>query len=889
MGNESPYRPNPDALLDAVTRKAEDRRKGKLKIFLGMSAGVGKTYAMLGAARELAASGVDVVAGYIETHGRTETDALADGLETIPRRVVPYRDVTLEEMDIDAVLKRSPQVALVDEAAHTNAPGSRHIKRWHDIVELIDSGINVYTTLNIQHIESLTDTVREITGVNISETVPDTVIDMADEIVLVDIPPDELIKRLDEGKVYGDGRAGHAMQNFFRPGNLSALRELSLRLVAERVNRDLRDYRSVHNITDTWKTRHRLMVAVYASPYSETLIRWTRRLASALDAEWTGAYVESDAQLSDAENKLLTKNLALVSELGGNVLTTVGDDPVSGLIRLARENQITQIVVGKSRRGFVYNLLHRGSIVERILRESGDIDVYIASGEPGTKHQLGEHKRTATPKAWFGRDILLAAISLAACFIAGHIINPFIAYRAVGLVFLLGMTLLGMFVERGTFIVAAILCGLMWNFFFIPPYYTFYISAPEDFMMFTMFLATSLVIGHLTSRLRRNEKHLRLRERRTASLYHFTEDISSTSDMGRIIENAIRHITSDFDSEATVFLRDSHAGTIKAVSSIFTTGENAETVAEWTILHNRPAGLFTDTFPNSDAMFLPLMASQGTVGSLALKPRRKQSLTPELNLLAETFARQLAMGIEREQLNELARRTMLLQESERLYKAILNSVSHELKTPLATIEGSASALLDPMVGSDPASLKLLADEILGASHRLSHLVKNLLDMTRLESGVIPLRAEPCDVKDLVCTTLRQLGRELDGHTVSTKFQPDSPLIEMDFLLMEQAIGNILLNAAMHTPAGTHIEIVTQSDDTSIRISISDNGPGLPSDNPAQALVKFWRADPHKPGGTGLGLTIANGWVEAHGGTLAVRNRSEGGAQFTITLPLERHK
>ena len=883
------HRPNPDLLLKAIQRREEKDNKGKLKVYIGMAAGVGKTYAMLSAAHELPARHIDVVVGFVETHGRKETEELLEDLDVIPRRIVPYRNITLEEMDLDAVLNRHPQIALVDEAAHTNAPGSRHSKRWYDILEILDSGIDVYTTLNVQHLESVADTVREITGVIVTETIPDSVIDMADEVVLVDLAPEELIKRLKEGKVYTGERAGRAMENFFRLGNLSALRELSLRIVAERVNRELRDYRQVHHITDAWKTSHRLMVGVYPSPYSEVIIRWTRRMASGLNAEWYGAYVEADRPLSEDEGRLLSRNLSLVKELGGVVLTTVDDNPVRGLLRLARENQVSQLVVGKSRRGFLYNLLHGGSVVERLLKESGNIDVYIVSGEPTDRTIPPASSVGGFSKQFNARELLTLIITIIVCGALGYILNPTLGYHAVGLIFLLGVTILGMFVGRAAILVGALLCGLAWEFFFIRPYYTFAISAPEDYMMFGMFLGAAFVIGHLTTRLRLNEKHLRIREQRVTTLYQLTREISSAKNIHSILDTAVDFIGKVFEADVALLTKDPARGIVPHEGNTYQLDEKETSVAKWAVIHSKPAGFLTDTLPTAKALYIPLVASQSTVGVLGLKPRRKRPDTPELMALAETFARQLAMGIEREQFNDIAQHTMLIQESERLYKSILNSVSHELKTPLAAIEGSASALLDPMVIKDLQSSHELAGEIMKASQRLSRLVKNLLDMTRLESGVMPLHREPGDVKDLLSTALRHLDKELDGHSLTINTPDELPLINMDFLLMEQAVVNILHNAAVHTPPGTPVEISVQLEEEALLIRMRDKGPGLPVDHPEQVLEKFWRADPHKPGGTGLGLAIAKGWVEAHGGTLVARNHPEGGAEFTIRLPVEVSK
>lgn len=648
--HDSTNRPNPDLLLKAIQRQEEKGSKGKLKVFLGMAAGVGKTYSMLSAAHELPERKIDVVIGLVETHHRAEIEKLVVGLEIIPRKLVDYRNVILEEMDLDAILARRPQLVLVDEAAHTNAPGSRHKKRWHDILEILDSGIDVYTTLNIQHIESLANTAYEITGIRITETVPDSIIDIADEVILVDLAPEELIKRLHEGKVYSEESAKQAIQNFFRPGNLSALRELSLRLVAERVDRELRDYKQVHHITDAWKTGHRLMVAVYASPYSENLIRWTRRMASGLDAEWYGAFIETDQPLSEAQSQILSRHLSLVKELGGEVLTTVDDDPVRGLLRLARENQVTQIVVGKSRRSYFYNLQHGGSVVQRLLKESGNIDIYIVSGESAEPLPIPapiEESPKIPIRSW---EFFAAIATPILMTILGHFLDPVIKYHAVGLIFLLGVTVLGLYVGRMAIFITALLSGLIWDFFFIPPHYTFAIRAPEDYVMFAMYLFAAGIIGHLTTRLRLNEKHLRIRERRITVLYQLTKDIASAKDIRSVLDEAVEHIGAIFESDIAVLLKDPVKGLSPHEGNTLILDEKEMGVAEWVAIHSRPAGMFTDTLPLAKAYYIPLVASQGTVGVLGLRPHRNRPSSPELTAFIETCARQLAVGIEREQL-----------------------------------------------------------------------------------------------------------------------------------------------------------------------------------------------------------------------------------------------
>jgi len=887
--SDNDNRPNPDALLKAVQREEEKEKRGKLKVFLGMAAGVGKTYSMLSAAQELLARGTDVAVGLVETHGRSETEALLKGLPIIPRSNISYRNVELREMDLDGILTRKPQIVLVDEAAHTNVPGSRHAKRYQDIFEILDAGIDVYTTLNIQHLESMADTVRDISGVKVSETIPDSIIDIAYEIILVDLAPDELIKRLKEGKVYGQERAGQAMENFFQRGNLTALRELSLRMVAERVNRELHDYQQAHHISEIWKTSHRLMVAIYASPYSEFLIRWTRRMAASLNAPWYGAYVETDQSLSEKERQLLSKNFALAKELGGEIIQTVDKDAVTGLLRLARENYITQLVVGKSRRSLWHNIKRGGSVTNRLLKECGSIDLYVVSGEfSGEGTEVAKQFQKEPVSVSYGRYLIAFAAPLLISII-GYIINPIVAYRAVGFLFLITISILGLFVGRLAILIAAIMSSLLWDFLFIPPPYTFAISATEDYMMFGMFFISAVIIGHLTSRLRNNERLIRLRETHTNALYQLTRKISSAESMNKVITLAVEHLGKIFNADIAVIVRRFGKDLIPHNGNTFLLDDKEKGVADWVALNSRPAGLFTDTLSSAKAFYLPLVASQGTVGVLGLHPREQKRSSPELMTLAETFARQLAVGIERERLNEIARKTLIVQESERLYKTILNSVSHELKTPLAAIEGSASALLDPIIAGNSDSVRELAFNVQESSQRLNRLVKNLLDMTRLESGVVPLRREPADVRDLVSTTLRHLNKELAKHSVSIDIPNDMPMIPFDFLMMEQALGNILHNVAAHTPKGTPVKLSARIEGDKFILEILDKGPGLPSPNPEIVFDKFWRSEPQKAGGTGLGLAIAKGWVEAHGGTINAKNHQDGGALFIISLPLETPK
>ncbi|MEW5980295.1 MAG: sensor histidine kinase KdpD [Acidobacteriota bacterium] len=878
-------RPDPDQLLKSVVRKGGREKRGRLKVFFGMAAGVGKTYAMLESAHELVARGADVVVGWLDSHGRQETEALLSGLVTLPRRSVSYREVTLQEMDLDAILQRIPQVVLVDELAHSNVPGSRHAKRYLDVLEILDSGIDVLTTLNVQHLESRAETVREITGVPVRETVPDAVLDQADEIVLVDLAPDELLKRLKEGKVYLGEGAELAAHHFFREGNLTALREMALRVTAEHVDRDLRDYKQLHGIEDAWKSGTRLLVAVFASPFSEPLIRWTRRLASVMDATWLGVYVDTGALLSDEEKRLLARNLTLVQELNGEVVTTTDEDTVRGLLRVARQNNVTQIVVGKSRRSFWHRFRTRGSIIGRLLRESGNIDVYVVSSKDA-KSDLPRPRLPRALSAWTRQDLIAVAMVLPALALVFRLMLPLIGYRAAGIFLLLTVILCGVRLSWWGVGAMALLSGLLWDYFFIPPHHTFYISAPEDVVMLVSYFVAAGVTGYLTSRLRRSQHALQIREERTAELYRLSRDLASSQSMEQVLSAAVRRLGAIFEARVLIWVApEGQRGTEKVhFSEGWLFDEKEQSVASWVVANGKVAGRFTETLPAARALYIPLMTQQGALGVLGLDPEATAPISEDQLAFAETCARQIAAAVMREKLQEKARRTQSVEQAERLYQVLLDSVSHELKTPLATIHGSATDLVSEPTRSNPEAVAALGREIQQGTRRLQRLVNNLLDMTRLESGFSRLNLQPTDLRDLLGVALGRLDEELREHRLVLAIPDDLPLISCDFALIEQALANLLHNAASYTPAGSLIEVQARLEDPGVLLVVRDHGPGLPVQDTEQVFAKFYRGDPSRPGGTGLGLAIARGFVEAHGGTLKARNHPEGGAEFVLVLP-----
>ncbi len=872
-------RPNPDVLLAAIQSEAARQERGQLKVFLGMSPGVGKTYAMLEAARRELAAKRDVVIAYVETHGRQETDALAVGIPTVSRKTVEHRGVTLAEMDLDAVLARRPQLALVDELAHTNAPGSRHPKRWQDVQELLDAGIDVFTTLNVQHIETRADTVRQITGTEVRETVPDSVLDDA-VLELVDLPPAELLQRLEEGKVYLPDRAAAAAQNFFREANLTALREIALRLVADHVGVDTREFRQSQAGAGPWKTGHRLLVAVGPGPLSEPLIRWTRRMADGLRCRWLAVHVESSQSLSEGAQAQLTKNLSTARELGAEVITTTDEDLVRGLLRVAREQNVSQIIVGKPGSAHWLDWLRGGDrLLRRLTRESGDIDLHVVRAEKTAGMEsipMGQPVFESTLYQYLfaiGTVAVIGVLNLGLMKLTGP--------RVPGLVFLLTVVLLALKIGRGPVLVAGGLSALLWNFFFLPPRFTFIIANVEDAILFGAYFVVALVLGQLVARIRAQERAERRREERTAALYELTRDLAEAGSRDEVVWQLVLQINRVFSAPAAVCM-PSRDKLVPHPDSTLTLSEKELSVADWAYRNRKAAGRFTDNLPGANALHLPLATERKIFGVLAVSLPDKSLATAQRNLL-ETFARQAALVLDRVELRNAAEQTRLLAESERLSRALLDSISHELRTPLAASSSAASALA-AAESAPPEHRRALIAEIQEANARLNRIVGNLLDVARLESGKILPQLDWHDARDLVHTTLRELQRELVSHPVKVDVPPTPLLVRLDFSLVQHALANLLLNAVTHTPRETPIEVQAQLADDSLVLNVADRGPGIMPELMPRIFDKFFRAPNAPTGGSGLGLTIAKGFVEAHGGTISFVNRPSGGALFTLRLP-----
>lgn len=881
------HRPDPDQLLSAIQRDQARQERGKLKLFLGMAAGVGKTYAMLSTAIQRYTEGIDVVVGYVETHGRSETEALLHTLEILPRQTLDYRGAKLEEMDTDAILTRQPQLVLVDELAHTNVPGTRHPKRYQDIIELQDAGIDVWTTVNVQHFESRADAVKQITGISVHERVPDLILDLADEIELVDLSPEDLRKRLVEGKVYTAERIETASNNFFRVGNLTALREMALRLTAEHVDHQLQDYMQIKRITGPWKSGERLMVAVGPSPFSEQLIRWTRRMAYNLEAHWLAVYVETSQTMSDETKNRLAQNLDLVRSLGGEIVTTAGGDIVESLLHIAHQRNVSQIVIGKPRVNFLGSIFKRRSMIDRLIRTSGDIDIYIVTGEEPEQKTLTRQSILARQHShrmqYLWALLIVAVVTLIDLFIVATL--PGIGSQAVGLTELLAVLLIAVYLGRGPALLAAATSAISWNFLFIEPRLTLEVWQIQDVILLILYFAIALFTGNLTAKIKNQEQQFRSNAERTMALYTLTSETATAINMEDVLQTAVMQIRTVFGAEVVVMLtagttlmRDPHPASTQFID------DKDYAVALWTYQHGKPAGLFTDTLPLASAQYLPLLTPNRTVGVIGIRPHNKTRLSFEQEVLLQTFISQIALVIEREMLDEATKQTAMLRESERLYTTLLNSISHELRTPISTVIGATSSLADPLTSENPQARKQLIDDIQAAAQRLDRLVENLLDMSRLESGRLQLKMDWCDIGDIVGVAVQRLGQRLQDHPLTINIPPDLPLIQVDFVLIEQVLINLLDNACAYTPAGTPITISAQVLDKQLNIVIQDQGDGIPDQDLSHIFDKFYRVPGTATGGTGLGLSICRGLVEAHHGQLEAKNIEDSGLQFTISLP-----
>lgn len=885
-------RPDPDELLKNI--QAEEHSRGRLKIFLGYAAGVGKTYAMLEAAHQRKAQGMDVVVGFIETHKRIETEELVAGLEILPRKQVEYHNVILPEMDVDAVLARRPALVLVDEFAHTNAPGSRHPKRYQDVEEILSAGINVYTTLNIQHLESLNDVVAQVTGVIVRETLPDRVIDEASEIEVIDLPPDELLGRLQEGKVYIPEQASRAIDKFFRKGNLTALREMSLRRAAERVDDQMRSYMQTRAISGPWAAAERLLVCISPSPLSERLVRSARRLADELNAEWITVYVETPqfAAMSQDKKDRVGKILQLAEDLGARSYTLYSNGTMEStsqaVIDFAHKNNITKIVAGKPLRPRWQELL-RGSLVDKLIHKSGDIDIYVVTSSDAPSFPADESPlKLHSPIYKYIFSFILVFVATITGFLIGGRIEP----TNLVMLYLLAVVLTAIYLGRGPAILSSILGVLAFDYLFVTPYFTFAVSDTQYIITFVALFLVGTVISQLAARVSEQAVAARQREAETAELYDLSRDLAVSGDLDSILAAVQKHVEQSFGRTVAVLLLEENRLVPRILSAELILDDDELAVADWVFRQGEPAGRNTNTLPAAQLRYLPLKTSRGVVGVLGVgKPENtERDLTPAQRRLMEAFANQGAQAIERVRLAEQTRQIKLLQSAEKLQNALLNSISHDLRTPLVSITGALTTLEEQAAEIPSQSHRNLVETAREEADRLNRLVGNLLDMTRLEAGALKLKKEPCDVQEIVGASLSQMESRLGGRRVEVHVSDALPLIPLDFVLIVHVINNLIDNALKYSPQSSPLVIKAGVLGNEIQISVMDYGMGIPKDDLERVFDKFYRVQrPENVTGTGLGLAICKGIVEAHGGGIWANDNPEGGAVFYISLPIEETK
>jgi two-component system sensor histidine kinase KdpD len=875
-------RPNPDQLLDRLNAEEAKASRGKLKIFFGASAGVGKTYAMLGVARQQFLDHVDVVIGVVETHGRMETEVMADGLELIPLRDVPYRDRVLKEFDLDAALARKPAIILMDELAHSNVAGSRHPKRWQDIEELLAAGIDVYTTVNVQHLETLNDIVSGITGIRVWETVPDRIFDRADEVVVVDLPPDELLERLRQGKVYMPQQAEQATKNFFRKGNLLALRELALRRTADRVDDEMQAYRSLSSQSSAvWRNRESLLACVGSGEHGEKIVRACARLAAQLGVSWHAVHVESPTrrEANERSRQGMLRVLKLAQELGATSTELSAPAIAPALVRYAREHNLSRLLVGRSERGWHWPW--QRPLGEAIEAEAEDLDVLrVALPAKMPAPPSGADKAMVRPRVrWTGY-----AAAIGVCSLTAVLATPLLGVLEltnIVMLFLLAVVAVALLYGRGPAVFAALVGVGLFDFFFVPPRFSFAVSDIQYLVTFAVMLVVALVVGQLTAGLKIQVEAVTERERRVSGLYEMSRDLSAALIIEQIAEIAARFLEIEFGVKTAVVVADDQ-NQLKVMPGATTEVDMG--VAQWSFEHGEAAGRGTDTLPASKCLVLPLKATMRLRGVIAIEPKGSGLLGSEQRRVLDTCASLMAISIERIHYFDVAQKTTLQMESERLRNSLLSAISHDLRNPLASLVGLADTL--QMTNPPPTEQQLeLVSAMRNSAMRMNALVVNLLDMARLESGAVQLNCQWQPLEEVVGSALGASASLLTGHPLKVRLAPDLPLLHLDAVLIERVLVNLLENASKYTPSDTPIEIEAHADSENVLLSVNDRGPGLPSGREDAMFEKFARGKSESATpGVGLGLAICRAIMQAHGGTIRGMTRSGGGASFILTLP-----
>ncbi len=882
-------RPNPEELLKRAQEEEARQTRGKLKIFFGATAGVGKTYSMLTTARQQRENRVEIVVGWVETHGRAETEALLKGLEILPPRVIDHRGTLLREFDLDAAISRNPQIILIDELAHTNAPGSRHPKRWQDVVELLNAGIGVYTTLNVQHLESLNDVVAQITKIRMGETVPDSILEEADDLELVDLPPDDLLQRLKEGKVYLPEIAQRAVKNFFRKGNLIALRELALRRTAEWVNQQMEVYRRDHAVVGTWPAAEKIMVCINMKPRGPRLVRAARRMAAELHAKWLAVYVQTPRHLTmpETDRDRVNQTLRLAEQLGAETVTLSGEKVTQEILAYARSRNVTKVIVGKPVRSRWQEWVF-GSVVAELVRNSGEIDIYVITGEAGVSRPLIRPVFSPTSQ-WSA--YMFSALGVAFCTGVAWLMFPFFDEANLIMVYLFGVALMATRYGRGPSILASFLSVAAFDFFFILPYFTLDVAAAQYLVTFAVMLIVALLISGFTVRTRQQAQLSKQNERRTALLYGLSRELATEGRLDNLARVGLHHMREIFGGQVAAFIQHPNGDLIlhRDPQTVFEPDSKDAGVVQWVFEHGERAGTGTNTLPGSNGLYLPLVGVKGPIGVLIIQPEHRECLLDpdELHLL-EMLTNQMALAITRAIAAMEAEQAHVQAETEQMRNAILSAVSHDLRTPLATITGAASGLLENKGTLDSDTRQELAKAICEEAHRLDRLVKNLLEMMRLEAGAVQLKKEWHPFEEIVGAALSRMEDRLAAHLVETHFPPALPLVHLDAVLIELVLMNLLDNALKYAPPSTPINLCASVSNQILFFEIADRGPGVPPHDEERIFDKFYRAGRTGEGGVGLGLTICRGIIDAHGGRIWAENRPGGGAVLRFTLPLDEN-
>jgi two-component system sensor histidine kinase KdpD len=886
--NDTEPRPEPEALLAEAAKEG----RGRLKVFLGAAPGVGKTYAMLEAAQRRAAEGVDVVAAVVETHGRAETDALLRGIEVLPRRPHLYRGRILHEMDLDALLARRPQLALIDELAHSNVGENRHDKRWQDVEEVLAAGIDVMTTLNVQHLETLNDTVARISGVRVRETVPDKALELADEIELIDLPPEELIERLRQGRVYVADQVARAIQNFFSKGNLTALRELAMRVAADRVDAQLIAHMRRSAIAGPWPTQERILVCVNEAPVAKTLVRAAKRTADRARAGWIALNVVSAATetFGDADKDRRAEALRLAEALGAEIATLNAEGDVAGeILAFARARNVSRLIVGRPRRRGWLARLGRESVAETLIRRAEDFEVMVVSPETPAERRA----TLAAPAPRLERDpraYALATAITAAAALAAWTVDTVLPVASLSLIFLTGVIVTATRAGLWPALWAATLSFLLYNFFFTDPRFTFHMARQDDVLTLVLFYAASVLPGNLAGQLRQRADAQRAIAERTNALYDFSRKAASAATFDDVVWAAVSHVSATLKCDSILLAPDADARL--AIAGGFPPEDTLDvrdrSAADWAWERGEEAGRGSATLPSSRWLFLPVGTARGRLAVLGIAYADDRAFSPADRRLLDLLVDQVAVALERTRLAADVEQSRVVSETERLRSALLSSVSHDLRTPLVSIIGAASSLLDAETELSSAQRRELAATIREEGERLNRYIQNLLDMTRLGYGALELRRRPTDVAELVGAARRQLGAALRGHDVAVDFPQDLPPLDVDPVLIEQVLINLLDNAAKYAPQGSRIAVAGREEGARLRLSVSDEGPGIPPRARARIFDMFYRVEAGdvQRAGAGLGLAICKGIVDAHGGEIrALAARADGsGTRIEIVLP-----